>query len=258
MTLLTQNEWEYQRDKDLASLFYYSLRFGNTELVKSTAIRWKERYGEIDSLLYFSEKYEDTITPQLVGYYIIKNRQAFDLINLEMLYSLKSLGLVFHNVADLMILTMKKKNMPLLNFLYEERKEGLKNGTYKVHGHLQGFIPSVIRQSIHSLDLFKHILEWNNQQKDLPIDTALAYGLGHALARDKAEVVAYIKENSSYSKVLSELNFILESKKNEFAMMTKSGFLGDYQVVKDMIASEFEEHLSLNLKEGLPQKLRKI
>jgi hypothetical protein len=258
MTLLNQNEWEHQRDKDLANLFYYSLRFGNTDLVKSTAQKWKERYGEIDSLFYFSEKYEDKITPQLVGYYIIKNFQAFDLMSVEMLSSLKLLGLVFHNVADLMILSMKKKNMEVLNFLYQERQQGLKDGTYQVKGRIQAFIPSVIRQSIHSLEIFKLILSWNTQQEDLPLDTALAYGLGHALARGKPEVVAYIKENSSYTKVLSELTFILETNKNEFAMMAKNGRFGEYETVKDMIVIEFEQHLSLNLKEGAHKKLRKI
>ena len=59
MKLLTQDQWEHQRDKDLANLFYYSLRFGNTQLVQNTSKEWKKRYGEIDSLFYFSEKYKD-------------------------------------------------------------------------------------------------------------------------------------------------------------------------------------------------------
>lgn len=258
MKLLTQDQWEHQRDKDLANLFYYSLRFGNTQLVQSTSKEWKKRYGEIDSLFYFSEKYEDTPTPQLVGFYIVKNYQAFNMITVDVLFSLKLLGLVFYNVSDLLILSMKRNNIPVLNFLYQERQQGLKDGIYQVRGSIKDFIPSVIRQSIHSLDLFKHVLNWNTQQKELSNETALAYGLGHALARDKNEIVSYIRENSYYTKILSELTFILDSKKNEFAIMTKNEKFGDYEKLKNIIVIEFNKHLSLDLKATYSQKLRKI
>lgn len=255
MNLLTQNEWQYQRDKDLADLFYYSLRFGNHDLVKDCAQKWKEKYGEIVSLFYFSETYDGKESPQLVGYYILKNFQSFDMLDIDSLKKLKSLGLVFHNVADLLILSMKKKNITMLDFFCNERKENLKNGTYFVKGDIKAFIPSLIRQSVHSLEIFKHILNWN---ENLPVNTALAYGLGHALARDKAEVVTYIKDNSNYTKVLTELNLILETTKNEFAIMAKNGRFGDYEILKGIIIEEFENHLSSKLSISPKQKALKI